>query len=108
MHSLLAAAQSLTEPLGHVGDALLAADPDDYTPNQEAVPNELKEQVQNLLGFVAWSVTGLCVAGVMMVGGKMAISHQRGEGGQHVSSLGWLGLACVLIGSAAAIVGVFI
>ena len=82
--------------------------PADYRPDTSAVPSDLKHKVQLLLGFVAWTVTGLCVAGVLMVSGKMAISHRRGEGGEHAAGLAWVGGACVLVGSAAAIVGALV
>jgi hypothetical protein len=35
----------------------------------------------------------------------MALRHQRGEGGQHVSGLGWVLGGCILIGTASALVG---
>jgi hypothetical protein len=57
------------------------------------------------LQWVAWSVFGLCVAGELMVAGKMAISHRRGEGGEHAAGLAWVAGACVLAGSASAFVG---
>lgn len=102
MHSLLMAVHDLS---GHL---VALADPSDYKPDQSKVPSELKDKVKVLLGFVAWVVTGLCVAGVMIVGGKMAISHRRGEGGEHAAGLAWVGGACVLVGSASAIVAAIV
>ncbi|MEW2353742.1 hypothetical protein [Spirillospora sp. NPDC029432] len=102
MSSFLASASDAASHL------LAMANPDDFKPNQAPVPEELKNKVRVLLGFVAWTVTGLCVAGVLMVGGRMAVMHRRGEGGEHASGLAWVGGACVLVGSAAAIVGAIV
>ncbi|MGK5557664.1 hypothetical protein ACSNOI_39255 [Actinomadura kijaniata] len=61
--------------------------------------------VKRLLAWVAWCVSGACVFGIMMVAGKMAISHRRGEGGEHAAGLAWVLGACILLASASALVG---
>jgi hypothetical protein len=66
------------------------------------------EKLITLLRWVAWIVSGLCVAGVMIVAGRMALQHQRGEGGQHGAGLAWVMAACILLGSASGIVGALI
>jgi hypothetical protein len=76
----------------------------DYKPDQSAVPEELKKKVRQLLGIVAWTVTACCIVGVLAVAMKMAVNHGRGEGGQHFSGLGMVGLACVLGSSAGPLV----
>jgi hypothetical protein len=106
MHSVLLAAQSAHATVHHLH--VLAGGGSDYTPNTAPVPAQLKNKVRVLLGFVSWTVTACCVAGVLFVAGKMAISHNRGEGGEHAAGLAWVGGACVLVGSAAAIVGAFV
>jgi hypothetical protein len=63
------------------------------------------EKLLTLLRWVAWIVSGLCVTGVMIVAGRMALQHQRGEGGQHGAGLAWVMAACILLGSASGIVG---
>jgi hypothetical protein len=54
--------------------------------------------------WVAWVVLALCVVGVLVAGGAMAVQHRRGEGGEYAAGLG---LACggaVLVGSASAFI----
>jgi len=82
----------------------LPVDVDDYKPDQSAIPDDLGKMFRKLLGFVAWTVTGLCVAGLLKVAGQMAISHRRGEGGEHAAGLAWIGAACLLVGTAAPII----
>ena len=51
-------------------------------------------------------VFGLCVAGVLVSAAKLAHTHsQGGYGGQQQTSLIWTLAACVIAGSASAIVG---
>ncbi|MFF3062305.1 MULTISPECIES: hypothetical protein [unclassified Streptomyces] len=57
-----------------------------------------------VLHWVFLAVTVACVAGVLIVAGRMAVSHRRGEGGEHMGSLGIVMTACVLAGSASALV----
>jgi hypothetical protein len=66
------------------------------------------EKLELMLKWVAWVVFGLCVAGILIVAGRMAISHRRGEGGEHASGLAWVAAACILAGSASALVGMLI
>lgn len=80
--------------------ALAAAVPN---PGQGQAPPG-SEKLEKLLGWVAWVVFGICVVGVLVVAGRMAISHRRGEGGEHATGLAWVGAACILAGSASAIV----
>jgi hypothetical protein len=59
-----------------------------------------------ILQWAAWIVFGLCVAGVLIAAGRMAISHnQGGYGGGESSTLVKVLAACVIAGSASAIVG---
>ena len=59
-----------------------------------------------ILQWGAWVVFGLCVAGVLVSAAKLAHTHsQGGLGGQHQTSLIWTLAACVIAGSASAIVG---
>ncbi|PZG22360.1 hypothetical protein [Nonomuraea aridisoli] len=63
------------------------------------------EKLLTALGWAAWIVTGVCVAGVMGVAARMALVHHRGEGGRHAAGLAWVMAACVLLGSASGLVG---
>jgi hypothetical protein len=63
-----------------------------------------------ILSYLAWCVTALCVAGVLLVAGKMAVSLRGGGhgGAEHVGALGWVLVAAVAAGSASAVVGALI
>jgi peptidoglycan/LPS O-acetylase OafA/YrhL len=65
------------------------------------------DDLLTILKWIAWIATAACVLGILMVAATMAIRHQRGEGGQHLAGLGWVLLACILIGTASALVGSF-
>ena len=61
------------------------------------------------LGYVMWAVSGACVLGILLLGGKMALSAVSSHGGHGVGKgLGFVLGAMVLIGSAAALVGAFL
>ncbi|MEN8649743.1 hypothetical protein ABCR94_03565 [Streptomyces sp. 21So2-11] len=61
-------------------------------------------KLTKILQWVAWIVLGLCVMGIFVVAGKMAISHQRGQGGEHATGLAYVLGACILVGTASALV----
>ena len=61
-----------------------------------------------ILRWVFYIASAMCVLGVLIAGGMMAISVQRGSGGEHVSRLGWALGGCIVIGSASALVGALI
>ena len=61
-----------------------------------------------ILQWIAWIVCGICVAGVLMVAGRMAVMHNRGEGGQHMVGIAYVLGACVLVGAASALVGALV
>ena len=91
--------------LTHTIDAvqvLAAGAPDPGGP--EAPPGA--EQFMRLMRWLMWGVFACCVVGVLVSAGRMAIAHNRGHGGpEGVVSLAWALVACVLAGSASAIVG---
>lgn len=70
--------------------------------NGEAPPGS--EGFQEILRWAAWMAFGVCVLGLIVSGGMMAIAHNRGDGGQHGSRLMWVMAGSVVIGSASAIV----
>ncbi|MCZ7458208.1 hypothetical protein [Streptomyces sp. WMMC940] len=99
----------------HAGHYLAdAADPsqvrylaDVVNPGQGVEPpgaGKLKTVVQ----WVAWVVLALCVTGVLVVAGRMALSHQRGQGGEHATGLAYVLGACVLVGIASGLVGTLV
>lgn len=61
-----------------------------------------------VLNWTFWGVTFLCVVGVLMVAGAMAVSHRRGEGGEHLAKLGWVLGACVLGAAGAQLVNILV
>jgi hypothetical protein len=66
-------------------------------------------RLTTLVSYVAWGVTALCVVGVLIAAGKMAVAHHRGSGGgEHAAALGWVLVAAVLAGSASALIAAVI
>ncbi|MBT2418027.1 hypothetical protein J7F01_08790 [Streptomyces sp. ISL-22] len=92
---MLAAGES-----AHHGGTFLAAV---YDPGQGKEPPGV-ENLKDILQWVAWIVLALCVAGILVVAGRMAVSHQRGQGGEHATALAYVLGACVLVGAASGIV----
>ena len=87
----------------HALTNLIFAVPD---PGQGVAPPG-SDKLLTILQWTAWGVFGLCVAGVLISAAKLANSHQQGYGGGaiHTTSLVWTLVACVVAGSASAIVG---
>lgn len=63
------------------------------------------EGLVTILKWAAWVGLAVCVLGVIIAGAMMAISSRRGEGGEHMSRLGWVLGGCIVIGSASGLVG---
>jgi hypothetical protein len=80
---------------------VLAAVPDPG--GGEAPPGS--EGFLTILSWAAWIASGVCVAGVLITGGRMAINSRRGEGGEHAGNLAWVMGGAIVIGSAAALIG---
>ena len=75
------------------------ADPPAYaaapTPGQQQPPGT--QGLTTMLSWGGWLVSFVCVAGLLVVAGMMALKHRRGEGGgEAMGSLGWVLGACVL------------
>ncbi len=51
--------------------------------------------IVTVMGYVAWVVCALCVTGVLLVAGRMALHHRQGIGGEHLSGLAWVLAACI-------------
>lgn len=66
------------------------------------------ERLITLLSWAAWIACGICVLGVIACGALMAISHRRGDGGEHAGRLGMVLAGCILIGAASGLVGALI
>jgi hypothetical protein len=83
-------------------------------PVADVIPNPtptVPEQADGLLTILDWaSGIGLVlgVLGVIIVGIKLVISLQRGEGGQTLATLGWVLMGCIIITGSAGIVRAFV
>lgn len=91
---------------------LLAALPDLLTSLPLDVPDIGKGEAPpgsdgliTILRWVFYIASAMCVLGVLIAGGMMAVSVQRGSGGEHVARIGWALGGCIVIGSASALVG---
>lgn len=63
-------------------------------------------KLMKIVSWVAWATFGICVIGVLVAAGKMAVAHRHGGGGgEHATSLGWVLAASVIAGAASALVG---
>ena len=58
-----------------------------------------------IIKWAAWIGLAVCVLGVIIAGASMAIASRRGDGGEHMSKLGWVLGGCIIIGSASGLVG---
>jgi hypothetical protein len=76
-----------------------------YTPG---APTELVTKVGTALGLISWAGTAAGVAGVLITGATMAISHKRGESSEHMSRLGLVLGGCVLVATAGPLVNFFL
>jgi len=73
-------------------------------PGTRDAPPKVAEKVNLVLGFVAWAGTAAGVAGVLVTGAMMAMSHKRGESSEHMSRLGMVLGGCVLVATAGPII----
>lgn len=70
-------------------------------------PPEVQNKINTMLGFGLTLVIAACVAGVLIVAGRMVIAHRRGELGDSAGGLAAVAAGCVLAGSASAVVRFF-
>lgn len=77
-------------------------------PGQGTAPPGVGGPLDTILQWVAYIVIALAVAGILTVAGKMVISHHQGRGGEHMTGLAYVLAGCVLIASAAGIVGALV
>jgi type IV secretory pathway VirB2 component (pilin) len=73
-------------------------------PLAEDLPSETTDGIKTVVGWVTTIAFFICVLGVIIAGAMMAIGQRRGEGGEHAARLGWVLAACIVIGSASALV----
>ena len=100
----MAVLASAAAQLAARGDLVLAAD----IPTPTGVQPPGTQGLTTVLNWTFWGVTFLCVVGVLMVAGAMAVAHRRGEGGEHLAKLGWVMGACVLGAAGAQLVNTLV
>src|SRR5689334_22874034 len=88
----------------HVGQYLAGPIPN---PGRGEAPDGIADKVTTLLKWTAWLAVAACVGGLIFSAGKLAISYKNGAS-SNAAQLGWVLMACVIIGSASAIVGALI
>ena len=66
------------------------------------------EGLLTILGWLAWIVCGLAIAGILITAGVMMVQNRRGEGGEHAGRLAWVLGGCILAGSASGVVGILV
>ncbi|TDB80177.1 hypothetical protein E1182_09920 [Micromonospora sp. KC721] len=76
-------------------------------PGGGVAPPGVASKVLTILQWIAYLATAACVGGVLYTAAKMALAHRRGDD-TNISQLGWVFAACMLIGSASAVVSALI
>lgn len=64
-------------------------------------------KVQTVISYVSWLSAGLCLIGLIGAGAMLAVSYHRGHT-EHAGRLGGVAAGCLIVGSAATIVGALI
>ncbi|MGW1063025.1 hypothetical protein ACWD4F_00675 [Streptomyces aureus] len=72
---------------------------------QLAVDGRVTGQLDFVLGIIAWLVTAAGVAGLMIVGSRMALAVKTGEFEEHLNEFLMVLGACVIGATAGPIVG---
>lgn len=76
-------------------------------PGGGVAPPGVADKVLTILQWIAYLATAACVGGLLYTAAKMALAHRRGDD-TNISQLGWVFAACLLIGSASAVVSALI
>ena len=97
--------QIMLTQLADVANTVLAAVPDPGAPQP---PPGVGDKANTLLSYALWVVFGIGILGIFIVGGKMMIANDRGQGGQHGASLGWVLGGLILVSSATGITAWFV
>lgn len=63
------------------------------------------DKVSAILGVIKFYALGVGVAGIIIAGARMAISHGRGDGAAHIGTLGWAVAGIAVVAMAVSIVG---
>jgi hypothetical protein len=82
----------------------LATELPNVLPTDAKPPQPIQDKLQTVVDWVKWIAYLVCGLGILIAGGMMAVGQRRGEGGEHAARLGWVLAACIVIGSATALV----
>jgi hypothetical protein len=72
-----------------------------------AAPPGVDTKLNTLLSWGSYIGFGICVMGLIITGATLAVSHRRGESGQHAAGIGYALGGSILIGVASGLVKVF-
>jgi hypothetical protein len=70
-------------------------------------PPGIADKLNTLLGWASYLGFGMCVIGLTASGGLLAVSHRRGQSGEHVAGIGYAIAGSIIIGAAATLIKVF-
>jgi len=76
-----------------------------FTSTPQAIPG--LSGVQTIIGYVSWVAAALCLIGLIIAGGMLAVSYQRGNS-EHAGRLGGVATGCLIVGGASTIIGALI
>jgi hypothetical protein len=72
-----------------------------------APPPGVDTKFNTILSWASYIGYGICVLGLIITGAILAISHRRGQSGEHAAGIGYALGGSVLIGVASGLVTVF-
>ncbi|WP_270909019.1 hypothetical protein [Leucobacter sp. UCMA 4100] len=78
------------------------------------MPDPAPIQPPNTGGFIAvmgmakWVALAICGLAIVIAGARMAISHNRGDGGEHMGTLGKILMGVIIITGGVSILGFII
>lgn len=74
------------------------------SPSGASAPPGVGPKLETILSWGSWVALGFCVAGVIVAAARMAISHRRGESGEHAAGIAFALFASVVIVGAAGLI----
>lgn len=89
--------------LPHLGSRLtaLVGNP---TPTAPSFAGKFTE----LVGWILWGCTMMCIVGIAVIGTMLAVSIRRGETGEHAARLGAAAAGVIIVGLSSTIVNTLI
>lgn len=93
------------EILSIATDAMLAFPTSQLPDSQPLQPPGLGDAWSRIIGVGKWVALGVCVLGLLVIGGKMAFDARRGETSEEIGSLIKVILAVSIITGGASVIG---